>query len=86
MPTPTRTSARRGRPKKGIMDTHQQVSIYLKPELITALDQQAEREEQQTGRHTNRTDIIRMAIVQYLKAQEAADAVLAHPRPQHEGA
>ena len=64
--------AKRGRRARGILETHQQTSLYLPPELLQALDRQADREQLATGRFTSRADVIRAAIMQYLKAQEAA--------------
>jgi Arc/MetJ-type ribon-helix-helix transcriptional regulator len=74
MPTITKRTpgAKRGRPARGILETHQQTTLYLPPELLHALDRQADREQQATGRYTSRADVMRAAIVQYLKAQEAA--------------
>jgi hypothetical protein len=73
MPTTTSTRKRpRGRPTRGILDTYQQISFYLKPALVQALDRAADREEARTGEHVNRVTLIRRAIVQYLRTLEQA--------------
>jgi hypothetical protein len=66
MPTPTKPKTPR-RKTKGILTTHQQISVYLKPELIAAVDRQADLEEQRTGHFTARQDVIRKAILEYLE-------------------
>jgi metal-responsive CopG/Arc/MetJ family transcriptional regulator len=71
MPTPTKTKTP-GRKSKGILTTHQQISVYLKPELIAAVDRQADLEEQRTGHYTARQDIIRKALLEYLARHGAA--------------
>ena len=57
----------RGRPSKGV-NKYCQVCLYLPPEVLEALDRLVEMQTQRTGRHTNRTDVIREAIQQHLLA------------------
>lgn len=67
---PTATRSKRGRPDTGVLATHQQISLYLMPALIEAVDQAATEEETETGRRTSRADVIRAAILEYLKARK----------------
>jgi predicted kinase len=60
----------RGRPSKGIRAKFRQIVVYLPPAMIEALDAVADRQEQASGHHMNRADIIRAALSAYLKQQQ----------------
>jgi Arc/MetJ-type ribon-helix-helix transcriptional regulator len=65
--SPTTKPRGKGRPSKGIGEKYRQVSLYLPPELLEDLDSAADLLAQKTGHHTNRTDVIRGALTDWLK-------------------
>ena len=64
--TTQQISRPRGRPSKGIGEKFRQVCVYLPPEMIDTLDWLRDWQEQQTGFHINRTDVIRQALKKYI--------------------
>jgi metal-responsive CopG/Arc/MetJ family transcriptional regulator len=62
---------RRGRPSKGIGEHYRQVSVYLPPEMLEALDREVDRRFLRSGHAVSRTDIIRQAIIEHLEKVEA---------------
>ena len=62
---------RRGRPSKGIGEHYRQVSVYLPPDMLEALDREVNRRFLRSGHAISRTDIIRQAIIEHLEKVEA---------------
>lgn len=56
-----------GRPDTKIRSTYARVEVYLPPAVRDALDRLADRRETQTGKSTRRSDIVREALVTYLR-------------------
>ena len=56
-----------GRPSQGIRSGYARVEVYLPVEVRNRLDRLADRREQQTGQTTQRADVIREALVEYLQ-------------------
>ena len=63
--TPTRPGP--GRPDTGIRSGYARVEVYLPADVRDALDRLADRRETRTGKSTRRSDIIREALVMYLR-------------------
>jgi hypothetical protein len=57
----------RGRPKTG-RNSDRQVTVYLSPADIAALDRLADRRTV-TGKNTSRTDLVREAVKRLLEAE-----------------
>jgi hypothetical protein len=51
----------------GIRSKYARVEVYLAPDVRDALDRLAGRRKTQTGRSTRRADVIRDALVRYLR-------------------
>lgn len=64
-------SGGRGRPSKGIGEHYRQVSVYLPPDMLEALDREVDRRFLRSGHAISRTDIIRQAIIEHLEKVEA---------------
>ena len=47
----------------------------MPPEMVDELDRLCDIKEQLTGQHTNRTDVIREALRQYLDAMKTGPSV-----------
>jgi hypothetical protein len=64
-----------GRPSQGIRSGYARVEVYLPTDVRDALDRLADRQQQQTGETTVRADVIRAALVAYLREHlpEAGD-------------
>lgn len=56
-----------GRPDTGIRSGYARVEVYLPTDVREALDRLADRRETQTGKSTRRSDLIRDALVAYLR-------------------
>jgi metal-responsive CopG/Arc/MetJ family transcriptional regulator len=56
-----------GRPDTGIRSGYVRVEVYLPAGIRDALDRLADRREVQTGKSTRRADIIRDALMSYLR-------------------
>jgi hypothetical protein len=56
-----------GRPDTSIRRDFVRVETYIKPAVRDALDRLADRREVQTGKSTRRADVIRDALVSYLR-------------------
>lgn len=56
-----------GRPDSGVRSTYARVEVYLEPAVRDALDRIADRRETQTGKSTRRSDVIRDALLVYLR-------------------
>lgn len=56
-----------GRPDTGIRSGYARVEVYLPADVRDALDRLADRREVQTGKSTRRADVIRDALVAYLR-------------------
>jgi hypothetical protein len=72
MPTPQRQKKRPshrgpGRPSQGIRSGYARVEVYLPTDVRDALDRLADRQQQKTGQSTVRADVIREALVAYLR-------------------
>jgi hypothetical protein len=61
------TTRGRGRPDKGIRSGYARVEAYIPSDIRNALDRLADRREVQTGESVRRTDIIRDALVAYVR-------------------
>ena len=57
-----------GRPSQGIRSGYARVEVYLPTDVRNGLDRLADRQQQQTGQTTVRADVIREALVAYLRA------------------
>jgi hypothetical protein len=57
----------RGRPSRGIRTGYVRVETYIPADVRDALDRLADRRETRTGRSVRRSDIIRAALVMYLR-------------------
>jgi hypothetical protein len=64
-----------GRPSQGIRSGYARVEVYVPTDVRDALDRLADRQQQQTGETTVRADVIRAALVAYLREHlpEAGD-------------
>ena len=58
---------RRGRPDQGIRSGYKRVEIAFPPAVYDAIARLADRRQVQTGKTTRRADIIRDALVAYLR-------------------
>ena len=58
---------RRGRPDQGIRREYIRVEVALPPALYDAVARLADRRETQTGKSTRRVDVIRDALLVYLR-------------------
>jgi hypothetical protein len=71
--TPTRATKKRkpGRPPAptGIRKDYQQISFYLPPTLVEALDRKAAAEAARTGLPVHRTDLIRRVLTAYVQEE-----------------
>lgn len=67
----TKETRPRGRPNKGIGERFKQVSIYLPPDVLDALDRLVDRRLQRSGYAISRTDVIRQAILEHLEKAKA---------------
>jgi hypothetical protein len=56
-----------GRPDTGIRSTYVRIEAYIPVEVRDALNRLADRREVSTGKSTRRSDIIRDALVAYLR-------------------
>lgn len=56
-----------GRPDTGIRSGYARVDVYIPPDVRDALDRLADRRETRTGKSTRRADVIREALVMYLR-------------------
>jgi hypothetical protein len=56
-----------GRPSQGIRSGYARVEVYLPTDVRDALDRLADRQQQTTGETTVRADVIREALVAYLR-------------------
>jgi metal-responsive CopG/Arc/MetJ family transcriptional regulator len=56
-----------GRPDTGIRSGYARVEVYLPAAVKDGLDRLADRREVQTGKSTRRADVIRDALVMYLR-------------------
>ena len=56
-----------GRPSQGIRSGYARVEVYLPVDIWDGLDHLADWREQQTGQTTQRADVIREALVEYLQ-------------------
>ena len=56
-----------GRPSQGIRSGYARVEVYVPTDVRDALDRLADRREQYTGQTTQRADVIREALVDYLR-------------------
>jgi hypothetical protein len=56
-----------GRPDTGIRSGYARVEVYLPADVRDALDRLADRREVQTSKSTRRADVIRDALVAYLR-------------------
>ena len=57
----------RGRPDLGIRSGYARVEVYIPADVRDALDRLADRRETRTGKSTRRADVIRDALVAYLR-------------------
>jgi hypothetical protein len=57
-----------GRPDTHIRSTYARVEAYIPTDVRDALDRLADRREVRSGKSTRRADIIRDALVSYLRA------------------
>jgi hypothetical protein len=57
----------RGRPDTGIRSGYARVEAYIPVDIRDALDRLADRRETRTGKSTRRADVIRDALVRYLR-------------------
>lgn len=57
----------RGRPDKGIRSGYARVEAYIPADIRNALDRLADRRQVQTGASVRRADVIRDALVAYLR-------------------
>jgi metal-responsive CopG/Arc/MetJ family transcriptional regulator len=72
MPSPTcqpKTpfTRRRGPRSQGIRSGYARVEVYLPADVRDALDRLADRHEVQTGKTTRRVDVVREAVIAYLR-------------------
>jgi hypothetical protein len=58
---------RRGRPDTGIRREYIRVEVALPPAVYDAVARLADRREVQTGKSTRRADVIRDALIAYLR-------------------
>jgi hypothetical protein len=58
---------RRGRPSQGIRSGYKRVEIAFPPAVHEAIARLADREQMRTGKTTRRADIVREAVVAYLR-------------------
>ena len=65
LPQPRRKGP--GRPSQGIRSGYVRVEVYLPVDVRQALDQLADQRAHQTGQSTHRADVIREALVTYLR-------------------
>ena len=56
-----------GRPKPGIRSGYARVEVYLPVNVRDGLDRLADRREQYTGQTTQRANVIREALAEYLR-------------------
>jgi hypothetical protein len=56
-----------GRPSQGIRSGYVRVEVYLPPNVREELDRLVSQRAHQTGRSTHRADLIREALVMYLR-------------------
>ena len=61
------TTRGRGRPDLGIRSGYARVEAYIPADVRDALDRLADRRETRTGKSTRRADVIRDALVAYLR-------------------
>lgn len=59
-----------GRPSQGIRSGYVRVEVYLPPNVREGLDRLVSRRAHQTGQSTHRADVIREALVMYLRHAE----------------
>jgi hypothetical protein len=64
---PGRPRRGRGRPDTGIRSGYARVEAYIPVDVRDALDRLADRRETRTGKSTRRADVIRDALVMYLR-------------------
>ena len=64
-----------GRPSQGIRAEYVRVEVYLPTDVRDGLDRLADRQQPQTGETTVRADVVREALVAYLREHllEAGD-------------
>lgn len=60
-------SRRRGRPDQGIRSGYKRVEIALPPAVYEAIARLADRRQVESGRTTRRADIVRTAVIEYLR-------------------
>ena len=65
--TTSRPRRGRGRPSRRIRSEYARVEAYIPADVRDALDRLAACREAQTGRSTRRADVIRDALVAYLR-------------------
>ena len=56
-----------GRPSQGIRSGYARVEVYLPTDVRDSLDRLADRQQQKTGQTTVRADVIREALIEYLR-------------------
>jgi hypothetical protein len=56
-----------GRPSQGIRAEYVRTEVYLPTAVRDAFDRLVDRREQQTGTPTSRSDVVRDALVEYLR-------------------
>jgi hypothetical protein len=66
-PPPQPPPPRRGRPDTGVRSGYKRVEIAFPPPVYEAIARLADRRQMETGRTTRRADIIREAVVAYLR-------------------
>ena len=58
---------RRGRPDRGVRREYRRVEIAFPPDVHEGIARLADRRQTQTGRTTRRADIVREAVVAFLR-------------------
>jgi hypothetical protein len=67
--TPSRPRRGRGRPSRGIRSGYARVEAYIPADVRDALDRLADRREVEKGKSVRRADVIRAAVVEYLRRE-----------------
>jgi hypothetical protein len=58
---------RRGRPDQGIRSGYKRVEVAFPPSVYEGITRLADRRQVETGRTTRRADIVRQAVIEYLR-------------------